>query len=134
SDAASSAERQDVPRPTLAVKASPFRVRLSWVVPAGAEVDGFVVTRDGDELALLAGTAREYIDQHVTPPGLHVYGVQATSGHRRSQLATADARLTLPRVAAARLDGYFNIRLTATSSSGYSGALPKSAGWRFRPK
>ena len=55
-------------------------------------------------------------------------------GHQRSPAAMADARLAVPKLAAARLEGYFNIRLKVTSSSGYSGDLPKSAGWHFRPK
>lgn len=134
SDAASSHARPEVPQPTLTVKASPFRVRLSWTMPAGADVDGFVVRRDGAEIADLTGTATRYEDKDVSPPGYHVYGVEATSGHRRSQAAMADARLAVPQLAAARLEGYFNIRLKVTSSSGYSGDLPKGAGWHFRPK
>jgi hypothetical protein len=134
SHAASSHPPAEVPQPTLKVKASPFLVHLSWTLPAGADVDGFVVTRDGDEIALLTGTATRYDDNDVSPPGYHVYSVEATSGHQRSQAAMADARLSVPQLAAARLDGYFNIRLTVTSSSGYSGDLPKGAGWHFRPR
>ena len=134
SDAASSQARPEVPRPTLTVDASPFLVRLSWTVPTGVHVDGFVVTRDGHEIALLTGTASRYDDKDVSPPGYHVYGVEATRGHQRSPAAMADARLAVPKLAAARLEGYFNIRLKVTSSSGYSGDLPKSAGWHFRPK
>ena len=132
--AGSSHARPEVPRPTLTVKASPFRVRISWTMPTGADVDGFVVTRDGAEIAHLTGTATRYEDKDVSPPGNHVYGVEAASGHRRSQAAMADVRLAVPQLAVARLEGYFNIRLKVTSSSGYSGELPKSAGWHFRPK
>ena len=134
SDAASDA-RPELPRPTLTVKATPFRVRLFWTVPAEADVDGFAVTRDGDEIARLTGTATRYDDNDVTPPGYHVYGVEATRGHQRSPAAMADARLAVPKLAAARLEGYFNIRLKVTSASGYSNDVSgiSSAGWHFKP-
>ena len=134
--AASSQQPAEVPQPTLTEQDAPFRVRLSWTMPAGGAVDGFEVTRDGDVRARLPGTATGYVDHDVSPQSSYTYAVEAARGDRHSRPALVVARLSVPPLAAARLEGYFNVRLKVTSSSGYSNDLPgtSSAGWHFKPR
>jgi hypothetical protein len=98
-------------------------------------VDGFEVTRDGDVLARVPGTATGYVDHDVSPRSSYTYAVNAARGDRHSRPALVVARLSAPPLAAARLEGDFNIRLKVTSSSGYSNDVSgtSSAGWHFKP-
>jgi hypothetical protein len=135
SDATSSQAPREVPQPILDEKDSPFRVRLSWTMPDGAAVDGFEITRDDNVIVRLPGTATGYLDRDVLPRSVHTYSVQATSGDRHSQPVLVVARLSDPPLATARLEGYFDVRLKVTSSSGYGNNPPgtTTAGWHFKP-
>jgi hypothetical protein len=135
SGAASAPKRQQLPAPTVSEADSPFRVRLSWTMPAGAKADGFELARDGDAIATLPSTATHYVDRDVSPKSYHVYSVVATRGSHHSQAGMVDAKLAMPKLADARLEGYFNVRLKLVSSSGYKDDIPstRTVGWHFKP-
>ena len=63
-DAGDGAEQGDVeaPRDVRATTDDPARVRVTWSAPAGPGVTGYVVYRDGGELARVAGAETSYDD------------------------------------------------------------------------
>lgn len=136
SGAASSQAPAQVPAPDVSETDSPFRVRLSWTMPAGSRVDGFQVSRGGDVLARLPATATSFVDRDVSPPGYYVYSVEATQGPRHSQAGMVSAKLVTPPLTVARLEGYFNVRFKLVSASGYRNTPTqvRNEGWHFKPR
>ena len=63
------------PRSFEAIAVSPTEIRCYWL--AAANSSGYVLTRDGQELARLPAEARDYSDRAVAPGSTHRYALRA---------------------------------------------------------
>ena len=82
-------------------------VTLQWTPPAvGRAPDGYVVLRDGSEVARVAGTTQTYRDTGLVPVTTYTYTVVTIKGDLQSAESTAlDATTLPPPVTSALLSG-----------------------------
>jgi fibronectin type III domain protein len=111
-------------------------VTLTWSAPAGkAEILGYLVYRQGTQIASVPADTTTYTDTNVIPGEAYSYGVVTRgTGIQRSDRASAAVEVPVPALSTARLDGVFDVSLKTVSQSGYVGKLGKlDLGWSFRP-
>jgi chitodextrinase len=90
-------QRPGAPTGLRAAVVSANEIDLSWVKPAGsAVVVGYVVYRDQQELATLAGTTTVYQDDAVQPATGYAYTVEALGARGSTSPQSATARATTP--------------------------------------
>lgn len=71
-------------------------VRVTWAAPeAGAAVEGYVILRDGVEVATVDASSRLFVDSGLVPGSTHQYQVLAVANGERS-LPSASASVTAP--------------------------------------
>ncbi len=131
---ASSAAPKPLPAPaSLTASATPFTVKLDWVAPQGGGFESYVITRNGADVARVPSTATRYSDETVSPKHRYVYAVTTAHGFTTSAPVTARVKTPMPRLAAARLIGYFNVHPSVTSQYGYTHLSVDPSGWHFTP-
>jgi hypothetical protein len=111
-------------------------VTLTWSAPAGkAEILGYLVYRQGTQIASVPADTTTYTDTNVIPGEAYAYGVVTRgTGILRSDRASATVEVPVPALSTARLDGVFDVSLKTVSQSGYVRKLGKlNLGWSFRP-
>jgi hypothetical protein len=122
---------------TAAGEAVPLGVTVSWRTPSGkAVVLGYRIFRDGTQIAAVPASATTYVDSNVTPGKTYTYEVLARGdGILESGRVSTQVTVPTPPLAAARLDGNFNVKLRTVSQSGYIDRLGSfTLGWNFDPK
>jgi hypothetical protein len=98
-------------------------------------VNSFNVYRNG----ALQGTSTPpndtYTDTTVVPGHAFTYEVEAVNGDVTSSRTSVTTKTAVPPLAAARLEGTFNVKATTVSESGFI-SFQKSftLGWHFQPK
>ncbi|HEY3209849.1 MAG TPA: fibronectin type III domain-containing protein [Actinomycetota bacterium] len=122
----------------LTVKAdtAPIGVTLTWGAPSGkAEILGYLVYRNGTQIGSVPADTTTYTDTNVMPGETYTYGVVTRGGgFVRSERASAVVEVPVPGLAAARLEGVFDVTAKTISQSGYVGKLGKlNLGWSFHP-
>jgi hypothetical protein len=131
---ASSAAPKRLPVPaSLTARATPFKVKLHWVAAQGGGFDGYVITRNGASVARVPSTRTGYSDDTVSPKHRYVYAVTTARRFRTSAPVTTRVKTPMPRLAAARLIGYFNVHPRVTSQYGYTRLGVAPSGWHFTP-
>jgi len=109
-------------------------VTLSWSEPpGGAAVVQYNVYRDGALLSSPGVTT--YTDISAAPGQTYSYDVEAIGPAGTSPRASIQVVVPVPSLAAARLEGDFNVKAKTLSHSGYS-SYPSSftLGYHFDPK
>lgn len=98
--------------PTECSEVTP-QVTLRWTPPvAGSEVVGYVVLRDGEEVARVSPGAREFVDEDVTVGDRYGYDVLAIGEEGRGVPApTVSVRAPVPPIEHARLSGWYDVVL-----------------------
>ena len=72
-DTASSAAPRPLPVPvSLTAKAAPFKVKLAWAAPQGGGFDGYVITRNGANVAACQAQRRPTATTRSTPASLRL--------------------------------------------------------------
>ena len=134
SGTASSAAPKPLPVPaSLTARATPFKVKLNWAAPQGGGFDSYVITRNGASVARVPSTATGYSDDTVNPKHRYVYAVATARRFKTSAPVTTRVKTPIPRLAAARLIGYFNVHPRVTSQYGYTRLSVTPSGWHFTP-
>jgi len=140
--ASPSASPSVAPSPVLAAptglegSAKGFSVTLTWSPSTGTvSVDTYNVYRNERLLGFAQGTETTYSDKTVVPGRSYTYEVLARGGNVESERAAVQVKVAKPSLRAARVEGPFNVKATATSHSGYSQFTGSfTTGWEFRPK
>jgi hypothetical protein len=125
-----------LPPSGLTATAQGFSVELDWTAPAGgAEIIGWEVRRGDSVLRVLSTSATSLTDDDVRPGKKYTYEVRARGGGDYSEPATADVRIKVPPLKAARVEGDFNAIAKVVSKTGYSQfGSSTTFGWHFNPK
>jgi hypothetical protein len=111
-------------------------VTLTWSAPTvKTEILGYLVYRQGTQIASVPADTTTYTDTNVTPGEVYTYGVVTRgTGILRSDRASATVEIPVPALTAARLEGVFDVTAKTVSQSGYVEKLGKvSLGWSFEP-
>jgi hypothetical protein len=113
-----------------------FSVTLTWSPSTGTvPVGTYNVYRNERLLGSVQGTQTTYSDTSVVPGRSYTYEVLAHAESIESQRATVQVKVAKPSLRAARVEGTFNVKATATSHSGYTQFTGSfTTGWKFRPK
>jgi hypothetical protein len=108
-----------------------WTVVLTWEAPPGFEADHYEIERNDRSIEPdLPGT--RLVDQNVMPETNYRYGVVAVNMQgMRSETATIEVETNAPRIADARLDGRFAMRMHITSQTGLQGGV-SGGGMLFR--
>ncbi len=127
---------EPAPPQELTVQAGTFRAVLRWEPgPGGPPLDQYDVYRNGRLVGSVPGHATEYVDRDVLPRAEYRWEIAARAGDLASERVRVSARMKVPPIAQARLEGDFSVNATVTSRSGYD-TLGKALerGWRFTPR
>jgi hypothetical protein len=125
------------PMPTgLKAAATPFKVVLTWRTGSGGSVSvsRYSVARDGNTLGLAPEGGHRFVDDTALPSQRYEYAVEAV-GTDSSVSPAVKILVKTPKapIAAARLEGVYNMKFNLTSSYGVHGFGNKTEGWRFTP-
>jgi len=116
----------------------PFTVVISWTQPSGgSRVESYSVYRNDTFQGSVQAPATTYQDTTVTPGRTYTYAVkaEAASGAVESSLVSATIKVPTPPLPAARVEGDFNVKVKAVSTTGFSSYDDSfTLGWHFRPK
>jgi hypothetical protein len=89
--------------------ASPIEVNLTWAT-SGSDFANFTVTRDGQTLATVPGSATTYRDATALPTRQYVYAIRGTARNGRSVSSQAPVTMPAPPpLRDARLSGRFDV-------------------------
>lgn len=127
---------EPAPPEELRVKAGTFRAVLRWEPgPGGPPLDQYDVYRNGRLVGSVPGHATQYVDGSVQPRRKYRWEIAARAGDEESERASVSARMKVPPLAQARLEGDFSVVGKVTSSSGYD-TLGDTLrlGWSFAPR
>src|SRR5436309_1881057 len=76
-----------------------------------------------------------YTDTAVVPGKTYMYEIESSAGSVVSSRIPVEVKTPVPSLSQARLEGTFNVSLTAVSHSGFSSFNSKfTLGWQFTPK
>lgn len=128
-----------VPPGTPTAKATdPFTVVVSWTQPSGGTpVESYNVYRNDTFQGSVQVPTTMYQDTTVTPGRSYTYTVKAVGGAGavESSLVSVTIKVPTPPLSAARVEGDFNVKVKAVSTSGFSSYDDSfTLGWHFRPK
>lgn len=125
-----------LPPSGLTATADGFSVELDWSAPSGgAEVLGYEVRRGGSVLEVLSRTSTSLTDDDVRPGKEYTYEVRAQGKGKFSEPASAEVKIKVPPLTAARVEGDFNVIAKVVSKTGYSRfGQGTTFGWHFKPK
>ncbi len=130
-------EEPQLSAPTnLRVKAGTFRATLRWDPATSTEpVTDYDIYRNGRLLTSVGGTVTRWVDNTVQPRRKYRWQVRAKAGELEEASELVSARMKVPPLAAAQLEGDFDVRLTIESHYGYASlGSGRSLGIRFNPK
>ena len=125
-----------LPPSGVTAKAKRFSVELTWTAPSGgAEVSGYEVRRGDSVLRVLSASSTTLTDDDVRPGRKYTYEVRARGMGKYSDPVSAEVRIKVPPLKAARIEGDFNVIAKVVSKTGYTrfGSSP-TFGWHFKPK
>jgi len=111
--------------------------KLSWRSGEGEgpEADRYVIQRNDELIGHTNASVTSWIDTHVVPGEHYAYQVIAigADGGRARAAVEVTAKMAPPGTAA--LVGTFNVKVHATSHTGFAsfGRERYSSGWRFQP-
>jgi len=120
----------------LTVEASVFSVTLTWAqLPGGSDIDGYTLTRGGDQLADVVAPATTYTDDTVVPGKTYTYELVARGSGLVTDPISATAETPIPSLDSARVEGDFNVKVSLESETGFT-SYPDhlTLGWHFKPK
>ncbi len=122
----------------LKAKPGAFRVFLAWeeVVDGGTEPVSYRITRDGELLTMASAGTSSFVDDDVTPFTTYEYGIVALDADGvESPAATVTTETASAPPGTARVSGFFDVTLRATSHFGLSTISdePVNQGWRIIP-
>jgi hypothetical protein len=126
--------RSPLPPANLTSSINILAVTLNWTEPPGStQVTRFNLYRDGAILASPTGTT--YTDSSALPGQTYSYELEAVGATGASSRASVQVSVPVPSLAAARLEGDFNVKARTISHSGYA-SYPSSftLGYHFDPK
>ena len=125
-----------LPPSGLTATAHGFRVELDWTPPSGgAEVLGYEVRRGRGVLEVLPQTSTSLTDDDLRPGKKYTYEVRTRGKGNFSEPASAEVRIKVPPLKAARVEGDFNVIAKVVSKTGYSRfGQGTTFGWHFQPK
>lgn len=127
-----------VPQNLEVLDASFESATISWAWTNPVTPDGFVLNRDGAEVARLPGTETVYHDPDLKPGTSYSYTLSAEFGGASSQptpALTADT-LELPPLSEASLSGSHRVVVRYTSESGFESievGTRRTGDWSFMP-
>jgi hypothetical protein len=117
---------------------NPFTVLISWTQPSGGtRVESYSVFRSGTFQGTVQAPTTSYEDTTVTPGRTYTYTVKAEAGAGavESSLVSVTIKVPTPPLSAARVEGDFNVKVKAVSTTGFSSYDDSfTLGWHFRPK
>ncbi len=128
------------PRPSAvaAVKHTTTSIVLAWQAPVDSpSPDQYVIFRNGDQIATIAGSEPAFADRKLIPATTYQYTIAATWGSRTSEASVAiSMRTNTPSLSEARLAGSWPIRVKMTRSGGSWPKVGKKwdVEWEFTPK
>jgi hypothetical protein len=135
SSATATATATVLPPEGLSGTAKGLSVVLKWSAPPdSAEVVGYEVKRNGEPLESVGVEETTLTDLDVRPGQSYTYELRSLGVGQASEPAMTDVAIRVPPLAAARLEGDFNVQTKLVEKSGYSKFKPFAFGWRFRPK
>lgn len=124
-----------VPAPAdVAAAAAPFRVVLTWSLPAGGSAERFGLFRDSEPLATVSGSVTTFEDTSTLPGEEYAYEIEAQAGDVVSERVLVTAKTPMPPLRNARLAGSFNVKGKVVSRSGYGSYEKPVLGWTFKPQ
>jgi hypothetical protein len=108
---------------------------LSWSAPTGsAKIVGYEVRRNGTRLEAVSAGETTLTDFDVGPGQTYTYEIRAHGPSGFSDPLSTDARIAVPPLRAARLEGDFGVKAKVVDQSGYERFEGSTFGWRFKPK
>jgi hypothetical protein len=114
-------------------KSTADEVRLRWR-SADPPPDELIITRNGERLKQLPGSAVMFTDTKVSPGTRYVYEIVARKGELDSDPVRAVARTLVPPVTEAVLEGTFSMSFTLLSSNiSNPGPNVETGKWRLTP-
>lgn len=127
------------PSALTAVKQTTTSIVLGWDPPASSPTpDQYLVFRNGEQVATVAGSEPTFADSKLTPATGYEYTIAAAWGSRTSEASEVlSLKTKTPPLSAARLTGSWPVQMKMTHSDG--GGWPKvgkkwDAEWDFTPK
>jgi hypothetical protein len=112
-----------------------FSVVLSWSAPTGsAKIVGYEVRRNGKPLEAISADETTLTDFDVGPGRSYTYEIRSHGPGGFSDPLSTDARIAVPPLRAARLEGDFGVKAKVVDQSGYTKFEGSTFGWQFRPK
>jgi hypothetical protein len=113
------------------------QVELTWSAPAGADISGFTIHRDGSVLKFVSPSLSSYVDITVQPQHTYHYEIESVGPTgRSSRVSVAGVRTpTPPDVALAQIKGFYELAgqvVSHNSTHWYRGQLWR-AYWAFFP-
>jgi hypothetical protein len=112
-----------------------FSVVLSWSAPTGsAKIVGYEIRRNGKPLEAVSGGETTLTDFDVGPGHTYTYEIRSRAPRGFSDPLSTDARIAVPPLRAARLEGDFAAKAKVLSQSGYTKFEGSTFGWHFKPK
>jgi hypothetical protein len=124
-----------LPPADLTATAEGFSVTLAWTPPSGgAKALGYEIHKDGALLQAVSASQTTLSDDDVLPGRAYSYEVRTRFREGLvSEGVSADVKIKVPRLKAARVEGDFGVTTRLISKSGYSSWQASTYGWRFRP-
>ena len=126
------------PSALTAVEHTTTSIALAWEAPVSSPTpDQYVIFRDGDQIATVAGSDPTFADRKLTPATTYKYTIAAAWASRTSEPSVVlSLKTNTPTLSAARLAGYWPIRLKMTQSGGGWPKVGKKwdVEWEFKPK
>jgi len=125
-----------IPPVNVTTSVEAFKVTLTWTqVTGGTAVDTYHVYRDGALLGDVAAPTTSYTDTTVVPGKSYTYEIDSSGGGVVSSKIPVEVKTPVPSLSQGRVEGTFNVSLTAVSHSGFSSFNSKfTLGWHFAPK
>jgi hypothetical protein len=131
----SSAPTKVLPPDGFSASPDGFSVVLSWSAPTGsAKIVGYEVRRNGTPLEAVSADETTLTDFDVGPGHSYTYEIRSHGPSGFSDPLSTDAKIAVPPLRAARLEGNFGVKAKVVDQSGYATFEGSTFGWHFRPK
>ena len=121
----------------LHAAAGAFQVKLTWHAGNGdgSATDRYDIERNGQVVGHADDVVTSWLDEDVLPGQAYAYQVIAVSAEGGRARASVDVKTKSAPPATAALIGTFDVKVHATSHSGFStfGRERYRSGWRFQP-
>jgi hypothetical protein len=121
----------------LRAAAGAFQVKLTWHAGTGdgSATDRYDIQRDDQVVGHADADATSWLDQDVVPGQTYAYQVIAVGAEGRRSRASVQVKTKSAPPGTAALIGTFDVKVHATSHTGFSTFERErySSGWRFQP-